>query len=87
MALNRDTNTLREWEGLDYLPPARWRSSPKNEGPRSQHGRRRLYSREQIEGLQEIARQEGILDHSNQIGSTNFPIRARELFARLRAES
>jgi hypothetical protein len=78
-ALNRKTITIRKWEESGVLPEAQFRTP--GEG-KSQH---RLYTREQILGLVEIAADCGILDASkrNRINQTNFTERAFALFESL----
>lgn len=80
VALKRAPGTLRGWERNGYLPPAKLRSD--SDDP--EHGERRLYTTEQIEGLIELAVEEGLYEGA-QIGSTDFPRKSKELFARLAA--
>jgi hypothetical protein len=76
-ALGRSSGTMRTWTTNGWLPEARYRAH-----------RRRLYTRAQIEGLRQIADEEGLLhDKRRNPASTHFPQRARELFARLAAEA
>lgn len=51
-ALNRRPVTIRSWEAKGVMPKARFRDR------RS----RRVYSRRQVEGLIQIAKEEGVLD-------------------------
>lgn len=79
-ALERKPPAMRKWERLGYLPKARW-STP----GRNQHGQKRLYTREQIEGLVEIARDEGLLgENIRNVSATGFPARAAILFKGLK---
>jgi MerR HTH family regulatory protein len=55
-ALNRASVTIRAWERTGIMPPSGYRHPSLN--PR---GRRRLYSRAQIEGVVRIAEEEGVL--------------------------
>lgn len=90
IALKRKSNTLREWEAAGYLPEARWRTPGKQP-----HGSARLYSRKQVEGLVDIARDEGLFAHLEQdeegklgkrrkVSETNFGPRAQDLWNRLK---
>lgn len=78
-ALQRQVVTLRKWEQKGYLPPAQFRA------PGKKTKQDRLYTREQIEGLAKILEQEGLLlaRKKMRIDQTDFPERARRLFARL----
>lgn len=73
-ALNRSTITIRKWESKGWLPTAQYRSPGEKQD--------RLYTREQIEGLLQIAREEGLMNPQRKprVDKTNFPQRARELF-------
>ncbi|GAA2322080.1 hypothetical protein GCM10010149_89010 [Nonomuraea roseoviolacea subsp. roseoviolacea] len=86
--LGRKADTLRKWEEKGWLPvpsiefPGKDATDPKS----IRYGKRRLYSRAQLLGLLQIAREEGILQkHSKPIKETNFPARAHKLFADLKA--
>lgn len=74
-ALNRKPQSIRLWERKGYLPEARFRKAGKN----------RLYTRAQIEGLQALAVEEGLMDPDKRkrIDRTNFPERAEKLFIAL----
>ncbi|MFE6745925.1 hypothetical protein ACFVGM_08750 [Kitasatospora purpeofusca] len=75
-ALERSPKTLYKWEDSGYLPPATFILNGA-----SKNGRRRLYTRIQIEGLIAIARDTGILSGNVRfIGQTTFPSRSAELF-------
>lgn len=69
-ALHRKPVTLRRWESDGVIPAPRF-SMPGTDGdPR---GRRRLYTRSQVEGIVSIANQEGLMDNTNKgIRSTKF---------------
>lgn len=75
-ALNRKPVTIKMWETKGYIPLARFRTAV--EGGKGH----RLYTRRQIEGLQEIAREEGLLinDRRRSPGDTAFPARAEKLW-------
>jgi hypothetical protein len=78
MALGgRKAVTIRKWEQNRTIPKAQFRTVSDDT-----RGKHRLYTREQVEGLIRIAREEGILDpsRSRKIGETNFVERARALF-------
>lgn len=72
-ALNREPVTIRMWMQTGILPEARYRTSDKG----TQAGRR-LWSRAQIEGLVQIAREEGVLSGSKikNFAETKFTERA-----------
>lgn len=87
-ALHRSPTTLRAWERKGFLPETSFRAR----GGKSP----RLYTREQIEGLVTLARQEGLLDRApardgtigkgkRTIERTRFAERAHLLFKRLKA--
>ena len=82
-ALNRAPNTLRAWMTEGVIPPATYRT--RGAGSR---GSRRLWTREQIEGIRTIAIEEGVLipDRHNSVLATDFPRRVAELFAQLRRQ-
>ncbi len=82
-ALNRKPVTIRKWEAEGIIPKAPF-ILPSSD----QRGQRRLYSLEQIMGLREIARQEGVLQPSahgkwKDITSSQFTAKAIELFKTL----
>lgn len=78
--LDRKPPAIRKWERLGYIPETRWRSPG-----RTQNGQRRLYSREQIEGIVKIAQEEGLIGESNRnVSATAFPERVRKLFKELK---
>jgi hypothetical protein len=78
--LNRKTVTLRKWENEGILPKPAY-MFPSSD-PR---GKRRLYTKEQILGLRDIAKEEGILEPSAKgkwkpVYETDFRERALRLF-------
>lgn len=78
-ALGRKPVTIRKWERDGIIPKATFRMP-------SDHaqGVRRLYSREQIEGIVKIAREEGVLvSHQTPITQTQFQARVLALFTTL----
>lgn len=80
-ALGRRPQTLRAWEREGILPRATFRlPSP---DPR---GVRRLYSREQVEGIVGIAAEEGLLNPAVQVtlAKTQFTAKVVALFKELR---
>jgi hypothetical protein len=83
-ALNRSPVTIRAWEKGGILPTS-WAKTGKDKDPR---GRRRLYTRKQIEGVVQIAREEGVLDPHPRcnITATDFTRRVSALFKQLREE-
>jgi hypothetical protein len=75
-ALGRAPKTLYKWEEKGFLPAATFVLNGT-----SKNGRRRLYTRAQIEGLISIARDTGILTgNARFIGQTSFPSRSAQLF-------
>ena len=81
LALGRRPVTMRLWEREGIIPKATYQVSSE-----TANGRRRLYSRAQIEGLVVIAIEEGIIiSHQRPISATNFTARAVELFKNLAA--
>ncbi|MGW3860274.1 hypothetical protein ACWEDZ_02150 [Streptomyces sp. NPDC005047] len=82
-ALNRSTKTLYKWESSKppLFPQATWIYNGE-----SKNGRRRLYTRRQIEGVIRIAYEEGVLSGTQRfISQTQFPARCTELFQQTRA--
>jgi hypothetical protein len=85
-ALGREPVTIRKWEADGVIPkPTLVKTST---DPR---GRRRLYTKAQVLGLRELAKQEGILSPTGTgkykpITETNFKARALELFRTLEAK-
>jgi hypothetical protein len=81
MALgNRSSNTLRAWEKNGILP-----KSPYVKPSSDPRGRRRMYTRDMVEGLVRIAREEGVLwPHKGvRLSETKFQERAHLLFKML----
>jgi MerR HTH family regulatory protein len=82
-ALGRDSNTMRAWITNGWLPEAQYRKKTPDV-----RGRRRYYTRSQIEGLVRIAGEEGLLNSRRRSpGQTRFPQRARALFDQLAAQA
>lgn len=82
--LNRKPVTIRKWEEKGVIPKATYSKPGANKDPR---GRRRLYSREQVVALIQIAEAEGILHNPNaQISKTNFKQKVLAEFKRLAAQ-
>lgn len=80
-ALNRAPATIRKWEQDGVIPKATYTKPGANQSP---NGRRRLYSREQIEALVRIAQEEGILlDLHRQITKTQFKAKALHAFRQI----
>lgn len=77
----RQSVTIRKWEREGVIPKSTYQATGRDGDPR---GRRRLYSRAQVEGMVRIAQEEGVLvSHQKPIRSTNFTARVVELFQRL----
>lgn len=71
--------TIRLWERTGVIPRATFHRP--SEDPR---GQRRLYSRQQVEGMVRIAGEEGLLDTpSKPISQTKFTERVLQLFREL----
>ncbi|MFE2539076.1 hypothetical protein [Actinacidiphila glaucinigra] len=80
-AINRSPKTLYKWETSNLFPLATWIYNGE-----SRNGRRRLYTRRQIEGVVVIAYEEGVLSGTKRfISHTQFPARCFELFKQTRA--
>jgi hypothetical protein len=79
--LNRKPVTIRKWEQEGTIPKATFVKPGANSDPR---GRRRLYSRAQIEALIQVAHEEGILtDLHRQISKTQFKVKTWDAFKRI----
>ena len=84
-ALGREPVTIRKWEREGTIPLATFQVPGKNDDPR---GRRRLYSREQVEGIVQIAAEEGMFTHRRKpLGQTQFKERVLELFKKTSQEN
>jgi hypothetical protein len=82
--LNRKPVTIRKWEEKGVVPPATFAKPGAGGDPR---GRRRLYSRAQVEAMVTIAEAEGILNNPHaQIGQTQFKAKVWAEFKRLAAQ-
>jgi len=80
LALNRKPNTIRKWEVQGIIPNSSMMSSSPD-----QRGKRRLYTREQIETLRNIAFEEGLLYPGGggkwkHVEKTNFREKAAKAF-------
>lgn len=80
---DRSPNTLRAWEKEGIIP-----KSPYVKPSTDPRGRRRLYSRDMVEGMMRIAREEGVLwPHKGvKLSATQFQPRVRLLFQKLLAQ-
>ena len=76
-ALGRAAVTLRLWERNGIIPKARMRLAPKNG-----IGGRRYYTRAQVEGIAQIAQEEGLLKPQARLSKT-FTERCVQLFVDL----
>lgn len=73
-ALRRDAVTMRAWIRKGWLPRASFQTKPVY-GSRGNAGRR-LWTRTQIEGILQIAREENLMqEHPPRIQQTNFTAR------------
>ncbi|MEU5425145.1 MerR family transcriptional regulator [Streptomyces olivoreticuli] len=80
-ALHRQPVTIRKWEHSGTIPAPTFILRGATE-----RGNRRLYTREQVEGMVRIADEEGILHHEGEgihISTTRFTERVVELFKSL----
>jgi hypothetical protein len=79
----RSAVTIRAWEAEAILPKSGYYVPGRGGDVR---GRRRYYTRRQVEGVLDIAREEGVLYPSTRISisRTNFTKRVTELFLDLR---
>ncbi|WP_274916924.1 MerR family transcriptional regulator [Streptomyces sp. WZ-12] len=80
-ALNRSPVTIRKWERNGTIPSPTFVIKGQTE-----RGNRRLYTREQVEGMIRIAEEEGILHHAGEaihISDTRFSERVIALFKSL----
>lgn len=77
-ALNRSPITVRRWERQGIIPVAKF-VKPGTDG--DVRGKRRLYSRAQVEGMVAAARETGILgDLGKAIRDTDFTARVIKIF-------
>lgn len=81
--LNRQSVTIRKWEAEGIIPKATF-IAPSGD----KRGKRRLYTEDQILGLIQIAKEEGVFEPSargawKSITETQFRTKAIELFRRL----
>lgn len=84
VAMNRKPLSIRQWERRGIIPKSTFQRAGRNG---SQHGRRRLYTRAQIEGMIKIAHEEGLLTNDRrEIASTEFQSRVLALFRHLATE-
>jgi Mn-dependent DtxR family transcriptional regulator len=77
---NRSTVTLRKWEREGILP-----KSPYTKPSDDPRGRRRMYTRDMVEGLVKIAKEEGVWlpDKGRRLTETLFQQKAVNLFQKL----
>lgn len=81
-ALGRKPVTMRAWERAGVIPKPTFRKP--SQDPR---GARRLYTREQVEGMVQIAKEEGLLNGDYRpISVTQFTPRCIALFKELAAK-
>lgn len=83
--LNRQPVTIRSWENEGILPASGW-TKPGQDG--DTRGRRRLWTRAQVEGIWRIAKEEGVLEPGPRVNitGTQFTSRVQLLFTQLRKE-
>lgn len=81
LALARAPKTIYKWEQRQLFPRATFILNGQ-----SKNGQRRLYTRQQVNGVIEIAVDEGVLTGQRRfIATTAFPARCFELFKKTRA--
>lgn len=77
-ALGRRPVTIRKWERDGVIPQAQYQIPGRDNDPR---GRRRLYTRKQVEGMVRVAAEEGLFRNTTKpIAATQFAERVRRLF-------
>lgn len=77
-ALGRQSVTIRKWEREGIIPKAQYQVPGRNNDPR---GRRRLYTRKQVEGIVRIAEEEGLFANTRKpFEETRFRERVLDLF-------
>ena len=81
--LGRKPVTIRRWESEGVIPAAPFELPGAGGDDR---GKRRLYSREHMEGILEIATEEGVLSTTCKISETDFTTRIVALFEELHRE-
>jgi MerR HTH family regulatory protein len=84
--LNRESGTIRKWESEGVIPKATF-IAPSDD----KRGKRRLYTRAQIEGIRKIAAEEGVLEPGaggrwKSIRKTDFREKVYNLFTELAKE-
>ena len=81
--LNRKPVTIRMWEREGIIPSSGWTKPGRDRDPR---GKRRLWTRAQVEGIWRIAREEGVLNPGPHVSilTTRFTGRVKALFLELR---
>jgi hypothetical protein len=87
-ALDRKTVTIRSWERKGMMPQTPFRTPPpKNTSLPGAAKGRRLWTREQIEGILRIAKEEGVIVDQKQSPPTErFAVRVARLFAVIKAK-
>jgi hypothetical protein len=83
--LNRKPGTIRMWEDTGILPPSGYTKPGKD---RNAQGKRRLWTRRQVEGIVRIALEEDVWypNVGRKIGGTRFTERVNALFKALKKE-
>ena len=82
--LNRKPGTIRAWEAAGVIPSSGYVTASQDP-----HGRRRVYTRAQADGIARIAQEEGILVPGPlvHVSDTEFTTRVLGLFASLQRPS
>jgi len=86
-ALGRKEVTIRSWEKKGRMPQTPFRTAPPRGSNLAQAAGRRLWTREQIEGIVQIAEEEKVIVDMKQSPPTDrFAIRVARLFAEIKAK-
>lgn len=90
-ALGKSSQTIRKWENWGYIPRSQYRFPGRSSSTHHRkEGQRRLYTREQIEGVVSVAYETGVLTtegKANNVGSSGFPEKVTALFEELKRAS
>ena len=86
-ALGRKTVTIRSWEQKGRMPQTPFRTAPPRGSNLPTAAGRRLWTREQIEGIVQIATEEKVIVDMRQSPPTDrFALRVARLFAEIKAK-
>jgi hypothetical protein len=86
-ALGRKEVTIRSWEKKGRMPQTPFRTAPPRNSNLATAVGRRLWTREQIEGVVKIAEEEGVIVNMKQSPPTQrFALRVAHLYADIKAK-